>query len=209
MPDVSETDTATFEGMRPRMFGVAYRILGGVAEAEDVVQDTWIRWHDTDRREVRNAAAFLTTASTRLALNVADSARARHQAPGHAWLPEPTDPTADPTIGVERGEALELAVRALSERLSPTERAVFVLREAFDYPYREIAAVLGLSEANARQLRVRARERLTSARRAPVSGDHRRLLAAFSTAARTGDLASLEQLLADEAMASGALAIAA
>jgi RNA polymerase sigma-70 factor, ECF subfamily len=204
---VSEADAATFEAARPRMFGVAYRILGAAAEAEDVVQDTWIRWHGTDRRDVRNAAAFLTTASSRLALNVAGSARARHEAAAGGWMPEPIDPSGDPTIGVERDEALELAVRALSDSLSPSERAVYVLREAFDYPYRQIADLLGLSEANARQLLARARTRLSNRRRSHVGGDHRGLLAAFTTAAQSGDLAPLEQLLADEA--SDALAIAA
>ena len=147
-PAVSEEDAATFEAVRPRLFGVAYRILGGAAEAEEVVQDTWLRWHGTDRRAVRNATAFLTTASARLALNIADSARARHEA-ANGWMPEPIDAGADPTVEVEADEALELAVRTLSERLSPSERAVFVLREAFDYPYRQVADVLGLSEANA------------------------------------------------------------
>jgi RNA polymerase sigma-70 factor, ECF subfamily len=194
-PAVSEEDAATFEAVRPRLFGVAYRILGGAAEAEEVVQDTWIRWHGTDRRVVRNATAFLTTASARLALNIADSARARHEA-ANGWMPEPIDAGADPTVEVEADEALELAVRTLSERLSPTERAVFVLREAFDYPYRQVADVLGLSEANARQLLVRARARLASGRRPAAGGDHRRLLAAFTAAADTGDLAPLEHLLA-------------
>ena len=197
-PAVSEQDAAAFEAVRPRLFGVAYRILGGAAEAEEVVQDTWIRWHGTDRRAVRNATAFLTTASTRLALNIADSARARHEA-ANGWMPEPIDAGADPTVEVEDDEALELAVRTLSERHSPSERAVFVLREAFDYPYRQVADVLGLSEANARQLLVRARARLASGRRPAAGGDHRRLLAAFTAAADTGDLAPLEDLLASPA----------
>jgi RNA polymerase sigma-70 factor, ECF subfamily len=197
-PAVSAQDAAAFEAVRPRLFGVAYRILGGAAEAEEVVQDTWIRWHGTDRRAVRNATAFLTTASARLALNIADSARVRHEA-ANGWMPEPIDAGADPTVAVEDDEALELAVRTLSERLSPTERAVFVLREAFDYPYRQVADVLGLSEANARQLLVRARARLASGRRAAAGGDHRRLLAAFTAAADTGDLAPLEDLLASAA----------
>ena len=107
-------------------------MLGGAADAEDVVQDTWIRWHGTDRREVRDASAFLATATMRLAINVAESARARHEAPSSAWLPEPVDVLADPTLGVERHEELELAVRALFEKLSATERAVYVLREGFD-----------------------------------------------------------------------------
>jgi RNA polymerase sigma-70 factor (ECF subfamily) len=197
-PAVSEEDAATFEAVRPRLFGVAYRILGGAAEAEEVVQDTWIRWHAADRRAVRNATAFLTTASARLALNIADSARARHEA-ANGWMPEPIDAGVDPIVEVEDDEALELAVRTLSERLSPTERAVFVLREAFDYPYRQVADVLGLSEANARQLLVRARVRLTSGHRPAADGDHRRLLAAFTAAADTGDLAPLEDLLASAA----------
>ena len=111
-----------------------------------------------------------STATKRLAINVTDSAHVRHEAIAGSWLPEPIDPTADPTAGVERDEALELAVRTLLEKLSPTERAVFVLREAFDYPYRQIAELLELSEVNARQLLVRARARLAAERRLPVSG---------------------------------------
>jgi RNA polymerase sigma-70 factor (ECF subfamily) len=208
--DVSYADAATFELVRPRLFGIAYRVLGGAADAEDVVQDTWIRWHGTNRGEVRDPRAFLATATTRLAINVCESARARHEAPGGGWLPEPIDHAADPTVGVERDEALEPAVRNLVEKLSPAERAVFVLREGFDYPYREIAEVLELSEAYARQLLVRARARLGSERRARVSrGEHRSLLAAFSAAARTGDLTRLEQLLAGEIATSAPLAVAA
>jgi RNA polymerase sigma-70 factor, ECF subfamily len=207
---VSEADAATFEVVRPRLFGIAHRVLHGHAEAEDVVQDTWIRWHRTDRREVRDARAFLTTATTRLAINLADSARARHEAPSDAWRPEPIDAAADPAVGVERDEELELAVRALLEKLSPTERAVLVLRDAFDYPYRQISDLLELSEANARQLVVRARARLCSERRRPVSGsEHRQLLAAFTTASQTGDLAQLERLLAGDVVASRPLAVAA
>ena len=207
---VSEADAATFEAVRPRLFGIAYRILGGAAEAEDVVQDTWIRWHRTDRRRVRNPAAFLTTATARLAINVSDSARARHETPGSAWLQEPIDRTADPSIGVGRDEAVELAVHTLLETLTATERAVFVLREAFDYPYRQIADLLELSEANARQLLIRARGRLSVERRPPVNGiEQHRLRQAFAAASQTGDLAPLERLLAGEATASGPLAIAA
>ena len=126
------------------------------------------------------------------------------------WLPEPIDLTADPTVGVERDEALELAVSTLLEKLSATERAVFVLREAFDYPYRQIADLLELSEANARQLLIRARARLAGERRQPVSASQqRRLQAAFTIATQTGDLAPLEQLLAGEAVASVPLAVAA
>ena len=207
---VSEDDVATFEGVRPRLFGIACRVLGGAAEAEDVVQDAWIRWHGTSRREVRDAPAFLATATTRLAINVTQSARTRHEALGDGWLPDPVDVAADPTNGVERDEELELAVRALLEKLAPTERAVYVLREGFDYPYRQIADVVGLSEANARQLLVRARARLGGERRRPVQRDeHRCLVAAFSAASQTGDLGQLEQLLAGDALESHELPAAA
>ena len=207
---VSDADAATFEVVRTRLFGIAYRVLGGAADAEDVVQDTWIRWHGTNRREVRDAPAFLATATLRLALNAAASARARHEAPSDAWLREPIDVAADPTFGVERKSDLELALRTLLEKLSGTERAVYVLREGFDYPYRQIGEVLGLSEANARQLLVRARARLGDERRRPVRrGEHKRLLAACSAGSQAGELAQLEQLLARDVAPGGALPIAA
>jgi RNA polymerase sigma-70 factor (ECF subfamily) len=207
---VSAADAARFEVVRPRLFGIAYSVLGGAAEAEDVVQDTWIRWHRTNRREVRDATAFLATATTRLAITVSQSARARHEVPSGAWMPEPIDHASDPTVGVERDEALEPAVRSLWEKLSPVERAVFVLREGFDYAYREIAERLELSEVNARQILLRARARLGGERRRDVSrGEHRPLLMAFTAASQTGEVAQLEQLLADDVVASGRLAVAA
>src|SRR3954453_20194738 len=98
---VSAADAASFEVVRPRLFGIAYRVLGGAAEAEDVVQDAWIRWQRTNRREIRDAPAFLATATVRLALNVRGSARAVHEAPTGGSLPEPVDQAADPTVGVE------------------------------------------------------------------------------------------------------------
>jgi RNA polymerase sigma-70 factor, ECF subfamily len=207
---VSAADAATFEVVRPRLFGIAYRVMGGAADAEDVVQDTWIRWQRTNRREIRDATAFLATATTRVAINVSHSARALHEAPGGGWLPEPIDHAADPTVGVEQEEALERGVRSLWEKLSPVERAVFVLREGFDYAYWEIAELLELSEANARQILVRARARLGSDRRRHVSrGEHRPLLMAFSVASQTGELARLEQLLAGDVVASGRLTLVA
>jgi RNA polymerase sigma-70 factor, ECF subfamily len=207
---VSAADAATFERVRPRLFGIAYRVLGGAAEAEEIVQDTWIRWHRTNRRGIRDAQAFLATATTRLAINVAHSARARHEAPSGAWLPEPIDDEADATLGVQRDEALEPAVRMLWEKLSPVELAVFLLREGFDYPYREIADVLELSEVNARQVLVRARARLGSQHRRHTSrGEHRPVLVAFRTASRTGDLTRLEQLLAGAVAARSPLTAAA
>ncbi len=119
-----------------------------------------------------------------------------------SWLPEPVDTTTDPGLWAERGEALNSAVLLLLEKLLPTERAAYVLREAFNYPYREIAAVLRVEEANARQLVTRAREHVSGGRRAPVSpAEQRRLLNAFVTAARTGDLARLESLFASDLLA--------
>ena len=184
-----------FEAVRSRLFGIAYRMLGSVAEAEDVVQEIWIRWQTADRVAVRDPVGFLVTATTRLAINVAESARVRRETYVGTWLPEPVDTTADPAVGAERGEALELAVLLLLETLTPTERAAYVLREAFDYPYATIAAVLDQSEGNARQLVSRARKHIAAGRRAPVApAEHRRLLQAFLAAARVGDLASLETI---------------
>lgn len=188
---------SAFVAARPHLFGIAYRMLGSASEAEDVLQDTWLRWQSTDRSVVRDAPAFLATTITRLAINQAQSARARRETYVGPWLPEPIDTSADPTVGAERGEALELAVLLLLEKLSPTERAAYVLREAFDYTYPRIAEILRLSEANVRQLVARARAHIAAGRRAPVSADEqRRLLAAFIAAAQTGDVAGLEALFA-------------
>jgi RNA polymerase sigma-70 factor (ECF subfamily) len=188
---------ATFEAVRPRLFGIAYRTLESAADADDVVQDAWIRWQGTDRNRVRDAAAFLATTTKRLALNVAQSARVRRETSVDPWHPEPVDVQADPTLAAERREALELATRMLMEKLSPSERAAYVLREAFDYPYRQIADVLATSEANARQLVTRARLRLANGHRRPVTAAaQQRFMDAFVKAARNGDLTTLEQFAA-------------
>jgi len=201
---VSEADAASFHIVRPRLFGIAYRVLGSANEADDVVQDAWIRWQDTDRTKVRDAAAFLATSTTRLAINVTHSARARRETHVGPWLVEPVDAEADPARAIEQREALELALQTLLGKLSPAERAAYVLREAFDYPYRQISQVLGLSEANARQLAARARRRLCGERRRAVAApEQRALLDAFLAAAQTGDLAALEHLLTAE-LAAGA-----
>ena len=197
--NVPDSDLAAFEDVRPRLFGLAYRMLGSVAEAEDVVQDAWLRWQGTDRRVVRNPAAFLTTTTTRLAINATTSAHARRETYIGPWLPEPVDTSADPALGAERAEALEMAVLLLLEKLGPTERAAYVLREAFGYSYREIADVLDTSEVNARQVARRAREHLDSERSAPATpAQQRRLLESFVAAARVGDLDGLERLLVDD-----------
>jgi len=188
---------ADFAAVRSRLFGIAYRMLGSAVEAEDVVQDAWLRWQGTDRTAVRDAAAFLAATTTRLAINVAKSARVSRESYIGPWIPEPVDTSADPQLGAERGEALELAVLMMLEKLPATERAAYVLREAFDYPYRQIAEVLETSEANARQLATRARAHLAEERKAVVSAeDHRRLLHAFVAAANSGEIEELERLLA-------------
>ncbi len=199
------TDTdgvADFLDVRPQLFGIAYRMLGSVAEAEDIVQDAWIRWQRTDRSEVQNPAAFLTTTATRLALTAATSARARRETYPGPWLPEPVDTSDDPALGAERAEALDLAVLLLLEKLGPAERAVYVLHEAFDYPYRRIGEILEISEANARQLARRARLALESGRAAPAPPAVRRqLLETFVSAARDGDLEALERLFTQDVVA--------
>src|SRR5262249_23079319 len=147
----------------------------------------------------RDAPAFLARTTTRLAINVVRSARSRRETHAGRWAREPVDLSADPGSGAERGEALRSALGVLQESLPPTERAVYVLREAFDYSYREIAGILGIEEANARQLATRARQRIVDGRRAPVrSCDQERLLDAFMAASRRGDLAALEVLLASD-----------
>jgi RNA polymerase sigma-70 factor (ECF subfamily) len=200
--EVSEADAASFQAARPRLFGIAHRVLGSKSEADDVVQETWIRWQGTDRKQVRDAAAFLATTTTRLAINVAQSARARRETHIGPRLVEPVDAAANPSLDAEQHEALESAVLMLLQKLSPAERAAYVLREAFDYPYKHIAQVLALREANARQLVARARRRLCGDHRRPVGAtEHQRLLDAFVAAAQTGHLATLEQLLAAGAVA--------
>ena len=185
--------------MRPRLFGIAYRILSSVGEAEDIVQEAWLRWQATDRDAVVTPLAFLTTVTTRLAINVAQSARARHETYVGPWLPEPVDTRADPLLGAERNATVELAVLMLLERLPPTERAAYVLREAFDYPYRLIAETLQLTEANTRQLVTRARKHLLDSQREQVSAvEHKRLLTAFLAAAQRGELSELEAVLAQD-----------
>jgi len=188
-----------FEAVRPRLFGIAYRMLGTVAEAEDIVQDAWVRWQGTDRSQVRNSQAFLSTVITRLAINASGSSRARHEVYTGHWLPEPVLTDSDPLLGAERAEALELGLLLLLERLTPNERAVYVLREAFDYDFRDIAEVLETSEANARQLARRARAHLEEQRSQKVDPAERdRLLRAFLAAAQSGRLDELEQLLAGD-----------
>ncbi|MCM4076092.1 RNA polymerase sigma-70 factor [Paractinoplanes hotanensis] len=188
-----------FTEVRPRLFGIAYRMLGSATEAEDLVQDVWLRWQTYDRDTVVNPGAFLATTTTRLAINNLQSARVRRETYVGPWLPEPVDTSADPYLGAETGNALEFAVLMLLEKLTPNERAAYVLREAFDYPYGQIAEILQSTEPAVRQLVSRARKHVTGERKAPVSTTaQRELLATFITAARNGDMQGLERLFAAE-----------
>jgi RNA polymerase sigma-70 factor (ECF subfamily) len=189
----------TFLAERPRLRGIALRMLGDVAETEDVLQEVWLRWQAVDATAVGTPEAFLTTVTTRLAVNVATSARVRREACVGSWLaelPAPADAAIDPAVGAEQTSDLQTAVLVLFERLPPVERAAYVLREAFGYPHRRIAGVLGVSEDNARQVLHRARRRLDGRPSQPVDpADHRRMLVAFTDASRHGDLPGLERLL--------------
>ncbi|MFF1574653.1 RNA polymerase sigma-70 factor [Leifsonia sp. NPDC058292] len=188
-----------FNRERRRVFGTAYRMLGSVSDAEDIVQDTWLRWQAVDPAEIEQPGAFLTTIATRLSINMLQSAHSRRETYIGPWLPEPVNTEGDPTLGAENTEALEFACLLLLEALTPTERAAYVLREALDYPYERIAEVIDSSPANARQLVSRARKHLASGRGDTVApSESRRLLEAFIGAARTGDVEQLEQLFASD-----------
>ena len=199
MDDNLDDALTVFQAVRRRLFGIAYRMLGSASEAEDVVQETWLRWQGTDRSVVQDPPAFLATAATRLAINALQSARVRRETYIGPWLPEPVDTSNDPTLGAERAEALGYAVLVMLERLTPTERAAYVLREAFGYSYAQISEIVQLSEPAARQLVSRARKHLAGERRREVSPqEQRRLLTAFVSAAQTGDLEQLERLFAED-----------
>ncbi|MFD9522425.1 RNA polymerase sigma-70 factor [Streptomyces sp. NPDC059979] len=196
---------ADFEEHRPRMFGIAYRMLGSAAEAEDAVQDAYLRWAAADREDVEHPGAWLAKVVTNLCLNSLTSARARREAYVGPWLPEPVL-TADGTLGplqsAEQRDGVSMALLVLLEQLTPVERAVYVLREAFAYGHREIAGLLDLGEANCRQLYRRAAGRVAADRAAATEprfdADPERwqsLVETFLTAARDGDLARLEGLL--------------
>jgi len=185
-----------FAALRRRLFGIAYRVLRSWAEAEDVVQEVWVRWQKYDRGTILDPTAFLVTTTTRLAINAAQMARVRRVTCVGDWTPERTDPDADPAAEVVDAEELECAIHLLLERLSPTARGAFVLREAFGYPYARIAGLLGLTEANARQLVSRGGKSLAKERQATVgAADRRQFMNAFVAAARGGDLVELEELV--------------
>jgi RNA polymerase sigma-70 factor (ECF subfamily) len=188
--------------LRGLAFAVAYRMLGSVAEAEDVTQEALLRLHDASG--VENPEAFLTTVTTRLAIDVLRSARVRRETYTGTWLPEPVVED-DAERRVEDEEAVSLAFLVLLERLNPDERAVLVLRESFDYEYADIAEILGISAANARQILSRARRRVADERPRfdPDPGERRALAARFLDAARNGDMEGLVAMLAPDALMVG------
>ena len=199
---------ATFEPHRRRLRGLAYRMLGSIAEAEDVVQETYLRWHAARRDEVQDPAAFLTTIATRLCLDVWKSARARREEYVGPWLPDPVvDTTAlAPDAQTALADDLSVALLLALDRLSALERAAFLLHDVFDASFAEVASTLNRSEAACRQLASRARTRVRQARPTTSSSPgaaldprHVALLDAFGTAARTGDLEALTRMLARDA----------
>lgn len=191
------------------MFGIAYRMLGSAAEAEDIVQEAYLRWAGADRGAVEHPGAWLAKVVTNLSLNALTSARARRETYVGPWLPEPvltSDGTLGPLESAEQRDSVSMALLVLLEQLTPVERAVYVLREAFAYGHREIAGLLDLSEANCRQLyrRAAARVAATPERRfEPDPERWRRLVETFLTAAHSGDLATLEGMLAADVQAVG------
>jgi RNA polymerase sigma-70 factor (ECF subfamily) len=208
--DGDEQSFAAFRAHRPRLFGIAYRMLGSATDAEDLLQEAWLRWRDVDQGSVLDPAGFLVRLVTNLCLNELDSARVRREVYVGSWLPEPVLTGAGSELGplddaVQR-ESVSFALLTLLERLSPAERAAYVLREAFAYSSREVAELIGTSEANARQLHARARRHLGPERAEPVDPARwRELVTRFLAAARDGELARLEALLAEdvEARADG------
>lgn len=195
--------THIFERLRPRLQGIAYRMLGSVAEAEDVVQDVWLRWHEAARDVIANAEAWLVTVTTRLSIDRFRSARTQREHYVGTWLPEPLVEHSPPTPEelVSRAGALSVALLTVLERLAPEARAAFLLREVFDADYAELAATLGKSEAACRQLVHRAKAQVVQAERPrqSVPEDQRlRVLRAFAEAAQRGDLQGLKAALADD-----------
>jgi RNA polymerase sigma-70 factor, ECF subfamily len=195
-----------FEQLRPLLFAIAYRILGSVAEAEDAVQETWLRYAASPTQPA-SAKAFLSAVVTRISIDVLRSARVRREEYVGPWFPEPllTDPYSDPERSAELADSVSMAALLLLERLSPLERAVFVLREVFGFGFPEVASAVGRSEAACRQLAVRARRHMDAGRpRFEADRRERQELAArFFGALREGDVDSLRELLAADASLAG------
>ncbi len=196
--------TETFEMHRPLLLGLAYRLTGSMWDAEDIVQDAYLRWTSTDRSDIREPRAFLITVVSRLALDQLRSARVVREAYPGPWLPEPV-PTDElgPLDTIALRDTVSYATVHLLQQLSPPERAVFLLREAFELPYEDIAVTVAASPANCRQMYHRARTRLADgrARFHPSREEHQELLTRFLAAASSGDLAELTSMLSDDVVA--------
>jgi RNA polymerase sigma-70 factor (ECF subfamily) len=207
MPLTAE-DVDRFEVARPRLGAIAYRLLGSASDAEDVVQETFLRWHAADPGRIEVPEAWLTKVLTRLCLNQLTSARARRETYVGQWLPEPLlegDPMLGPAETAEQRESVSYAMLTLMERLTPGERAVYVLREAFGHTHREVADVLDISEAASQQLHHRAKRHLARGRvRTEVdAGAARRIAEEFLAAATSGKYDGLLSMLTDDAVAIG------
>ena len=194
---------ASFEPYRRRLRGLAYRMLGSMADAEDAVQETYLRWHAADRENVSDPRAFLMTTTARICLDMLTSARARREEYVGPWLPEPVVDTAAlaPDSRTELAEDLSIALLLTLDRLSPLERAAFLLHDVFDFSFGEVAATLDRGEAACRQLASRARAHVRDARprgAVPAGAQHEELISAFIDATRSGDLEKLTQLLASD-----------
>jgi RNA polymerase sigma-70 factor (ECF subfamily) len=200
---------ASFEPYRGRLLGLAYRMLGSMADAEDAVQETYLRWHGADHANVSDPRAFLMTTTTRICLDMLTSARARREEYVGPWLPEPVLDTAalTPDSQTELAEDLSIALLLTLDRLSPLERAAFLLHDVFDFSFSEVAPALQRSEAACRQLAARARAHVRAARprgaNAParageIDAKHAQLMSAFAAATQSGDLNALTQLLASD-----------
>ncbi len=239
MPSKPETHAdPTFEAARPRLFAIAYRMLGSISDAEDIVQDAWIRWtraRADASAEIRNPTAYLARATTRLAIDRLRQVKRRRETYVGPWMPEPLiqrerdlSPEREPPSASEAvalAESLKIGFLVLLETLGPTDRAVFLLREAFDYEYAEIAAIVGKTPTNCRQIFARARKRIASGRAPEPKGESKRaranrpprdagakpskssapasptaLLEAFVGAVASRDLRKLEALLAEDAV---------
>ena len=194
--------TLTFDSHRRRLQGIAYRMLGSVAEAEEVVQDAWLRWHEADKSGFDSAEAWLVTVVTRLSIDRLRAAKVQREHYIGAWMPEPTltEPPDTPEESLARADNISVAFLAVLERLAPEARAAFLMREVFDADYDEVALTLGKSEAASRQLVHRAKAQVQEARpRFQVSREtHQRLLRAFADAAARGSLQDLKALMAED-----------
>jgi RNA polymerase sigma-70 factor (ECF subfamily) len=210
LPGAPTDPAASFEPHRRRLLGLAYRMLGSMSDAEDAVQEAYLRWHAADRNTVLDARGFLITTTTRICLDVLTSARVRHEGYAGPWLPEPVVDTAalTPESSTELAEDLSVALLLILDRLSPLERAAFLLHDVFEFSFREVAAALDRNVAACRQLAARARAHVRAGRprgtaspgrvSSQVEAKHVQLLSAFAGATRSGDLQALIRLLASD-----------